>query len=101
MTTSNEKEIADLLEKKRSALFCAAFCAMGLLTGWLYSTEIWLLLLVGVVLWIFSSDGLLWLARHPGSSHADYYRQRFWWMRAFDWEFHFGRTKVAEKEGEK
>jgi len=94
MKSQNGNEVADLLSKKRMSLFCIAFVICGMAADWLYPRWAWSLLLLGVMIWAFSADGLLWLARHPNSMPADYYRRKFWWAHVFDWEFNFGKSNA-------
>lgn len=87
MSKLNSTEISELLNKKRLSQFCLIFSTGGLITGWLYSTAIWLILFSTCLLWLVSASGLLWLARNPDANVFDFYKAPCWWLQLLDFEF--------------
>ncbi len=98
MAPSNKNEVAALLAKKRASLFCILLSICGMAADWLYPRWGWSILLLGAMAWAWSADGLLWLARHPGHTHAAYYQRRFWWAHILDWEIRLGGDRTGKQE---
>ncbi|MBA1187407.1 hypothetical protein G7000_20330 [Pseudomonas stutzeri] len=86
MSNPNSTKIHELLSRKRQSQFCLIFSAGGLITGWLYSTAIWLIIFSTCLLWLVSAAGLLWLARNPGANVFDFYKTPYWWLQLLDFE---------------
>ncbi|MHC8297687.1 hypothetical protein [Pseudomonas sp. LB3P58] len=72
---------------KRISQFWLIFSIIGLISGWLYSSAIWLVIFLTCLLWLVSASGLLWLARNPDAHAFDFYRTPYWWLKLLDFEF--------------
>jgi len=87
MRAPTEKDIPELLYSKRFSQIFTILSLLGLSTGWLYSSALWLLCLITCFFWIVSASGLLWLARNPGTNALDFYKTPYWWLKMLDFEF--------------
>jgi hypothetical protein len=87
MRAQTKTSTPELLHSKRVSQFWLIFSIIGLISGWLYSSAIWLAIFLTCLLWLVSVSGLLWLARNPGAHALDFYRTPYWWLKLLDFEF--------------
>ncbi|MHA6848601.1 hypothetical protein [Ralstonia syzygii] len=113
MPPSDTHQLAKQLSAKRTALFWLAFSVVGLLYGWPFAPSMWgvsvgflryrgtwAVFTLTMLLTAIATDGLLWLARNPGKTRADYYQRKYWWLHALDFEYQirFGKRKSKEDQ---